>query len=78
MPLGERFPAFYDNNDGRFYDKSDLIANLIADLLQPDMSWLKIVSKRVHLGIGGSYSNLEEDEGLGRRTSVMEVTKHQG
>ena len=21
VPLGERFPALYDNNDGRFYDK---------------------------------------------------------
>ena len=21
VPLGERFPALYDNNDGRFYEK---------------------------------------------------------
>ena len=72
MPFGARFSMFYDNNDGRFYDKS----NLIVDLWQSDMSGL--ASKRVHLGFGGSNSNLEEDEGLRRRTSVMEVTKHQG
>ena len=66
MPRGARFPALYDNNDGRFYDKSDLI----ADLSQSDMSGLKIASKRAHLGLGGSHSNLEEDEGMRRRTSV--------
>ena len=60
MPLGERFPAFYDNNDGRFYYKSDLI----ADLCKYDMLGLKISSNRVHLGFGGSNSYLEEDEGL--------------
>ena len=38
MPLGERFSAFYDNNDGRFYDKPELIVGLIAYLLQYDMS----------------------------------------
>ena len=65
---------FYDSNDGRFYDKSDLI----TDILQSDMSGLKISSNRVHLGFGGNNSDLEEDEGLRRRTSVMEVTKHQG
>ena len=27
MPLGERFLAFYDNNNGRFYEKSDLIGH---------------------------------------------------
>ena len=32
VPLGERFLAFYDNNDGRFYEKSELIANLISEL----------------------------------------------
>ena len=36
------------------------------------MSVLKMASNRVHLGLGGSNSNLEEDEGLRRRTSVME------
>ena len=59
MPCGARFPAFYDNNDERFYEKS----NLIADLLKSDILGLKISSKRVHLGLGGSHSNLEEDEG---------------
>ena len=78
MPCGARFPALYDNNDGRFYDKSDLIIDLIADLWQSDMSGVKIASKRAHLGLGGNNSNLEEDDGLRRRTSVMEVTKHQG
>ena len=74
MPLGERFPALYDNNDGRFYEKSDLI----ADLSKSDMSGLKIATKRAHLGFGSSNPNLEEDEGMRRRISAMEVTKHQG
>ena len=78
MPLGERFPVFYDNNDGRFYDKSDLIVELIVDLLQYDMLGIKIYSKRYHFGFGGSNPNLDEDEGLRRRTNVMEVTRHQG
>ena len=65
---------FYDNNDGRFYDKSDLI----ADLSQSDMPGLKISSKRAHLKLGGNHSKLEEDKGLRRRPSGMEVTKHQG
>ena len=42
------------------------------------MSGLKIASKREHLGFGGNNSDLEEDEGLRRRPSGMEVTKHQG
>ena len=37
------------------------------------MTGLKIASKRAHLGFGGSNSDLEEDEGLRRRTSAMEV-----
>ena len=65
---------FNDNNDGRLYDKSDLIENLS----QHDMLGIKIASNRAHLGFGGSNFDLEEDEGLTRRTSVMEVTKHQG
>ena len=74
MPCGARFFALYDNSDGRFYDKS----NLIADLQQLDMLGLKIASKRAHLGLGGNHSNWVEDEGLRRRPSGMEVTKHQG
>ena len=66
---------FYDNNDGIFYDKLDLISDI---LLKYDMSWIKIASNRVHFGFGGSNLYLEEDEGLRRRESVMEVTKHQG
>ena len=68
----------YDNNDGRFYDKSDLIDDLILYLQKYDMLGIKISSKRAHLGLGGSHSNLEEDEGLRRRPSDTEVTKHQG
>ena len=74
MPLGERFPVFYDKNDARFCDKSDLI----VELWKYDMSGLKISSKKVHLGLGGSHSNLDEDEGLRRRPSGMEITKHRG
>ena len=74
MPLGERFLAFYDNNDGRFYEKSDLISNLWKYV----MSGLEIASNRVHLGLLGSNSNFKEDKGLRRRISVMKVTKHQG
>ena len=59
----------YHNNDGILYEKSDLIAY---------MSGIKVSSKRVHLGFGSNNSNLEEDEGMRKRTSVMEVTKHQG
>ena len=59
MPLGERFPAFYDINDGRFYDKSDLI----IDLLQSDMSGLKIASNRVDLRFGGNHSNWRKMKG---------------
>ena len=59
------------------YENSGLIAGLIEYLKQYDISRLKISSKRVHLGFGGINSNLEEDEGMRRRTSVMEVTKHQ-
>ena len=66
----------YDNNDGRFYEKLELIADLIADLSQSDKLGLKIASKWDHLGIGGNNLNLEEDEGLRRRTSVSKVTKH--
>ena len=57
MPLGERFPTLYDNNDGRFYDK-------IRPDCRPmttDMSGLKIYTKRVHLEGSGIHSNLEED-----------------
>ena len=42
------------------------------------MSGIKISSKRAYLGLGGNHSNLVEDEGLRRRPSSMEVTKHQG
>ena len=65
---------FNDNNDGRFYDKS----YLIAYLTQYDMLGIKIASKRVHLRFGGNNSDLDEDERLRRRKSVMEVIKHQG
>ena len=58
--------------------KSGLIADLIAYQLKYDMSKIKISSKRVHLGFGTSNLNLEEDGGMRRRTSVMEVIKHQG
>ena len=77
MPFRERFRTFYDNNDGRFYDKSDLIANLVTKIQKYDMSKIKISSKRAHLNLGGNNLNLEEDEGLRRRISVMEVTQHQ-
>ena len=59
-------------NDGRFYEKLDVIAYLLKYYI----SGIKISSKRMHLGFGGNNSDLEEDEGLRRRTSVMEVTKH--
>ena len=78
MPCGARFPTLYDNNDGIFYDKLELIVDLIAYIQKPDMSGIKISSNRAHLGLGGNHSNLVEDEGLRRRPSVMEVTKHQG
>ena len=39
-----------------------------------DMTGLKIATKRSR----GNHSNLVEDEGLRRRPSSMEVTKHQG
>ena len=42
------------------------------------MSGIKIASNKEHFGFGGINSELKEDEGLRRRTSVMEVTKHQG
>ena len=74
MPCEARFPVFYDNNDGILYEKSDMI----VELLKYDMSGQEISPKRSHLGFGVNHSNLEEDEGLRRRTSVMEVTKHQG
>ena len=32
VPLGERFPAFYGKNDGRVYEKSNLIVDMIIDL----------------------------------------------
>ena len=78
MPCGARFLALYGNNDERLYDKSDLIEKMITKLSKPDMSGIKISSNRVHLGLGGIHLNLEEDEGLRRRPSGMEVTKHQG
>ena len=43
-----------------------------------DMTKLKIATKRSNLGIRGNHLNLVEDEGLRRRPSGMEVTKHQG
>ena len=78
MPLGERFLAFYDNNDGSFHDNSDLIAHIITYLFQYYMRGIKISTKRSNLGVRGNHSNLVEDEGMRRRPSVMEVTKHQG
>ena len=50
----------------------------MVDLLKPDMSRLKIGSKRAHLGLGGNHSNWVEDEGLRRRPSGMKVTENQG
>ena len=73
MPCGARFRALYDNNDGRFFDKTDPIADLIAD-----MTGLKIATNRLNFGVRGNHSNLVEDEELRRRPSGMEVTKHQG
>ena len=64
----------YDNNDGSLYDKSDLI----EELRKHDMLIIKISSKRVQLGIGGSHSNWVEDEGFRRRPSGMKVTKRRG
>ena len=61
MQCGARFPAFYGNNDGILYENSGLIAGLIEYLKQYDISRLKISSIRVHLGLGGSHSNLVED-----------------
>ena len=39
------------------------------------MSGIKISSKRAHLWFGSNNSNLEEDGGMRRRTSVMGITK---
>ena len=78
MPCVARFPTLYYNNDGRLYDKLDLISDMIIEILQFDMLWIKIASNRAHLGLGGNHSNLVDDEGLRRRTRGMDVTKHQG
>ena len=32
VPCGARFLVLYDNNDGRFYENSNLIADLIVDI----------------------------------------------
>ena len=36
-------------------------SDMIEDLCQSEMLGLKIATKRVHLEVGGSHSNLEEN-----------------
>ena len=56
-------------NDERFYDKYEKFRTYFIPM--KNMTWLKIATKRAHLGVRGNHSNWLKNWSMKKKTSVI-------